>query len=100
MLADVALRLVGLGDGVVAVPFLLTVLIAVVERVVVGMGAAEGLPEFKPLAPLARNEGTATLAVEVPFADVRGSIARAAIHLGNRHGVIVQRHVVQEDAVR
>ena len=81
VIADVPLGLARLGDRIIAFPFELEILVAVVEGIVVGVGAAQDLPEIESLPPLGRDERAATVAVEMPLADIGGFVARAADRL-------------------
>src|SRR5262249_9650989 len=84
---DVGLRIVGLGDGVVAVPFFAFGAVGVIERGVVGVGALANFPVVEALPALGWDVARAAMAVHVPFADAAGVVAGGFEFLGDGHRV-------------
>ncbi len=74
MVAEVLLRIVRLGDGVIARPVELFGAVRVIGRVVVVVRAFEHLPIIKSLPPIARDERRAAITVHMPLADVTGVV--------------------------
>ena len=71
---------------VVALPLSLRRVVVLVEvRLVVVVRAFQGLEVLEPLAPFGWDVRRAAVAVEVPLADVAGTVASRRKNLGNRH---------------
>ena len=106
LLADEAAGVVGLRNCVVAGPIPGRVVVAFeIERVIVVVRAFAGFPVVEPEAFVRRDVRQAAAvisvrtAVEMPFSDVPGTIARSLERLCQGGSVRLQFHVVDEDAI-
>src|SRR5438067_13274308 len=73
-----------LSNRIIAFPLQFLRPVCVISRVIIVMRAFQNFPVIEPLSPLARDEGGASIAIDVPFADKTGVVPGIAQDLADR----------------